>query len=74
MTEECSYMKTYYEKNREKILTQQKQKYEKKKQEYREIYASTYYICECGKQTSSLRKDLHELTKYHISRINIPDA
>ena len=68
--EKKQYLKTYYQRNRETLLQKQKDLYEKNKEQKRAEYQQTYFTCECGKQVSRLRKEMHEITKYHKSRTN----
>jgi len=70
MVEKKEYLKSYYQRNRDKILQKQKELYQKNKEHQKQAYKKTQYICRCGKLVSSLRTHTHEGTKYHTSRMD----
>lgn len=77
MSEVVSKKKLYYQKNRETILQKQHDRYNRIKDDLKNKYRDSYFLCECGKLVSSFRKELHNASKYHktrTTRLNTPDT
>jgi RNA polymerase-binding transcription factor DksA len=60
--------KSYYQKHKETIIQKQTERYNRIKDDLKKQYQGSYFICECGKQVSSFRKELHNASKYHQIR------
>ena len=68
---------SYYQRHKESIIQKQNERYNRIKDDLKKQYQESYFICECGKQVSSFRKELHNASKYHKTRTyepNIPDT
>jgi transcription initiation factor IIE alpha subunit len=64
--------KSYYQRHKDAIIQKQTERYNRIKDDLKKQYQESYFICECGKQVSSFRKELHNSSKYHKTRTYEP--